>query len=183
MKRSMALAAAVVMIGAATAAAGPVSGFFANVLRDYRRNHCWPEPFVSADRMAVRAPLSAQIAIGWQVQNTLEDYHFVDGASGLNEAGQLKVESIMRNTPHDALAIFVLRDPRDPQLTIERVEAVRAFAGPMTVDGSMPAVLVTNREPRGAPAYYIDEVNRRYQATTPDPRLPDTTMDEEDMEQ
>ena len=55
---------------------------------DYHRNHCWPEPFIPGDRASVNMPFVIMADNGWKRQNLLTHYHFVDGGTKLNQAGQ-----------------------------------------------------------------------------------------------
>jgi hypothetical protein len=143
-----------------------------SVCRDFKRNNTWPDPFVAADRANTRVHFELATANGWRVQNTLGDHHFVDNGTELTEAGRLKIAAIINQTPLCYRAVFVLRDI-DPERTAGRVVAVQEAVA--TVVGDRPPVPIfeTYDKPRGTPAYYVDEVTRRYQATIPDPRLPE----------
>jgi len=142
-----------------------------HLCRDFRRNNSWPDPFITADRVATRAPFDAQVANGWRLQNTLGEQYFEDDSPNLTEAGRLKIGRIINETPVAFRAIFVLRT-EDPQLNADRVAMVQQSAA--RILGERPAVPIfeTYEKPRGAPANYIDAVNEKYQATIPDPRVP-----------
>src|SRR6185295_13871400 len=43
---------------------------------DFLRNNSWPEPFLSADKIAVRTPFCIQVDNGWKMQNTIGSYLF-----------------------------------------------------------------------------------------------------------
>ncbi|HBO43343.1 MAG TPA: hypothetical protein DD670_05300, partial [Planctomycetaceae bacterium] len=73
----------------------PIGNFCRSVVRDTKRNNCWPEPFVKADREAVREPFVRMVANGWQRQNTLGDHHFDPETGQLNRDGQLKVRRVL----------------------------------------------------------------------------------------
>ncbi|MBI2823553.1 MAG: hypothetical protein HYX69_02545 [Planctomycetia bacterium] len=147
--------------------------------RDYKRNYRWPDPFVTADRLSVRVPFETMTLNGWRLQNTLSEHHFDGDSTRLTEAGRLKVSAIINETPVAYRAIFVLRT-NDPAISAGRVAAVQEQAALVLGDRQPVPVFETYEKARGAPAMYIDEVTRRYQATTPDPRLPndDSASDE-----
>jgi hypothetical protein len=173
MQRSALAALAAVALVSLPASAGdqPVRRAWNNFCRDFHRNNCWPDPFIAPDRAAVRAPINVMVAQGWKVQNTLGDHHFEGDTAKLTEAGELKVRAILAQSPADFRTIFVLRAD-DPKLTADRIESTQHLATKLVQDGVPPQVVETTEKPRGTPAYYIDEVTRRYQSTTPDPRLP-----------
>lgn len=159
------------------AAAGTTQAeLFKKISRDFRRNNCWPAPFVYTDRAAVRAPFGMMIANGWRIQNTLSDQHFDLDSGVLNEAGELKVRDIVTEAPAEFRVVFVLRST-DPLTTAERLksteEAVQRFALP----GETPQVAETSTRPRGASADYIDATGRKFRESTPEPRLPGKTGD------
>jgi hypothetical protein len=141
-----------------------------NWYTDFRRNNCWPEPFVYTDRQLQRAPLDIHIAKGWQAQNTLGFWHFKEDSSQLTEAGRLKVESIMTQAPPRYRAIFVPRDV-DPTVTSSRIELVQEYASLVSENGEMPHVAATGQGPHTSAAEYVDSIQRKFNASTPEPRL------------
>jgi len=143
-----------------------------SVCRDFKRNNNWPDPFVAADRVNTRLPFDLSTANGWRIQNTLSAHHFDDNSTQLTEAGRLKVAAIINETPLAYRAVFVLRD-NDPEITAGRVVSIQEAVARVLGDRPPVPVFETYDKPRGTPAYYVDEVTRRYQATIPDPRLPD----------
>ena len=142
-----------------------------SICRDFKRNNNWPDPFVTADRVTARVPFDACVANGWRIQNTLSEHHFVENSAELTESGQLKVAAIINESPLCYRAIFVLRGT-DAELTSNRVASIQDAASRYLGDRPPVPVFETYDKPRGTPAYYVDEVTRRYQATIPDPRLP-----------
>jgi hypothetical protein len=138
--------------------------------RDAQRNNAWPEPFIPGDRMAVRQPFIIQAANGWKVQNTLSDYHFVGDTGELNEAGRLKVKTILTETPPEFRTIYVLRS-HDPQETADRIASVYELGNAILPPGFDPQVGSTDLKPRTTPSYYVDAVDRSYRASTPIPRI------------
>jgi len=157
----------------------PVDGKKPNVLkrawisvcRDFKRNNNWPDPFVTSDRVAARVPFDSCVANGWRIQNTLSAHHFVENSGELTESGQLKVAAIINESPLAYRAIFVLRDV-EAEVTADRVASIQVAVSKVLGDRPPVPVFETYDKPRGTPAYYVDEVTRRYQATIPDPRLP-----------
>jgi len=153
-----------------------------NMHRDYRRNDCWPEPFVYDDREAVKAPFGVMIAKGWRSQNTLMDHHFSMETGALNESGRLKIKTILINTPPAHRAVYVLRG-NNADVTAARVDAAQEAVVAMSPQGDLPPVLEVDAGPRGWSADYVDTVAKRYQATTPDPRIPPRAGDGSDQTQ
>jgi hypothetical protein len=142
-----------------------------SICRDFRRNNAWPDPYVAADRVNTRVPFDICTANGWRIQNTLSDHHFTD-TGDLTEAGELRVAAIINETPLPYRAIFVLRAD-DPGITAERVVSIQEGVAKILGDRPPVPIYETYEKPRGTPAYYVDEVTRRFQATIPDPRLPE----------
>src|SRR5262245_9324022 len=62
---------------------------------DWHRNNAWPEPFLSADKMAVRAPYCIQIDNGWKMQNTIGSFLFDRESQRINKDGDLLVKWII----------------------------------------------------------------------------------------
>src|SRR5262245_14419565 len=62
---------------------------------DWHRNNAWPEPFLSADKMAVRAPYCIQVDNGWKMQNTIGTFLFDSESQRINQAGDLLVKWII----------------------------------------------------------------------------------------
>lgn len=142
------------------------NGFCAAV----KRNNAWPEPFIPADRYAARAPFAVCVANGWRVQNTLTDYHFNDDTGTLNEAGELKLKTIVTQTPLAYRTVFVLRAD-DAAETASRIASVQQTLARQCTETDVP-VVDTNVAPRGSPAYYIVDVDRSFRDSAPAPRLP-----------
>ena len=131
-----------------------------------------PGPIRLSPWTALRlAPFDICTANGWRIQNTLSDHHFND-AGDLTEAGELKVAAIINDTPLPYRAIFVLRG-EDPGITATRVVSIQEGVARILGDRPPVPIFETYEKPRGTPAYYVDEVTRRYQDTIPDPRLPE----------
>jgi hypothetical protein len=136
-----------------------------------QRNNAWPEAFVPTDRAAARAPFVGNVMAGWRLQNTLSDYHFEDDTGALKESGVLKVMKIVTQSPPDFRTVFVLR-AETAQLTAARIASTQEAAARYALPGNYPQVGETFVKPRGSPAYYVVDVDRSFQETTPEPRLP-----------
>lgn len=166
-----------VILVALAAAAPAQAEWFGCFRRDFRRNNCWPEPFVAPSRVSAMAPFGVMIAHGWRVQNTLSDHHFDTETAQLNESGELKVREILLENPVDHRAIFVLR-ANDAETTTVRIRSVQEVAENVAAPGELPEIVETSVRPRNWSADYIDVIGRKYQASTPDPRLPARTTSE-----
>lgn len=138
------------------------------------RNKRWPEPFVGPDRVAARAPFYTMVANGWRQQTTLAGHHFSSETHQLNEAGRMKLYWILYEAPPQHRNVFVYGD-NDPAITQARIQAVELATAEMG-DGSMLAsIQPTPYPPTGAPADYVDSVDRKFRESTPAPRLPERT--------
>ena len=168
------LAFLVVISGPASAWAVVFDSTSYYMKRGYRRNVCWPWPYVCPDRMAVREPFGIMIANGWRRQNLLGDYHFNAQGTGLTKAGELKVQWIMTQTPPDRREIFVER-AFDPSTTASRLAAARDYASQISFDGQAPQVAETYIVSEGRPASVVDSINVRFQESAPPPVLPAQT--------
>src|SRR6185295_127500 len=76
---------------------------------DFHRNNAWPEPFLSADRVAARTPFCIQTDNGWKMQNTIGSYLFDPETQRVNQAGELLVKWIVSQAPAHRRAVFVLK--------------------------------------------------------------------------
>jgi hypothetical protein len=149
-----------------------IQTFCHNVARDWKRNNCWPEAFVPADRLSVRAPFVVMVNNGWRRQNLLADHHFAEETADLNEAGKLKVHWIMTQAPKQHRTIYV-HQSRKPEETAARIASVQEYAVEFAEQGQFPNVLATHLDPAGLPAARVDMIDRRWLESSPDPRLPE----------
>ena len=138
---------------------------------DFHRNNAWPEPFVSADRAAARAPFCLMVDNGWKMQNTVGTYLYDPSTQRLNQAGEHLVKWIVQQAPRHRRVVFVLKGDT-AEATTARIESVQAAVAKYACDGEMPPVIPTLTEPTGWPAQYVDQMTQQFQATMPDPRLP-----------
>jgi len=137
---------------------------------DFNRNSAWPEPFLTADKLAVRTPWCIQTDNGWKMQNTIGTFLFDRDTQRVNEAGDLLVKWILTQAPIHRRAVFVLKGD-SPEATNARVQSVQAAVAKYS-SGCVCPVLLTETEPAGWPASYIDAITQHYDATIPNPRLP-----------
>ncbi len=176
------------VVCAPSARPAPMATFWANsylgrfcyaIARDTKRNNCWPESFLKADRLAVRAPFVQMVANGWRRQNTLGDFHFVAETGKLNRAGQLKIRKILLEGLPQHRYLYVHRAERANE-TAARVASIRQYAAQTVRDGSVVQVFETDIPAPGWPAQWVDLIETKTIATMPDPRLPKAqAMDEE----
>jgi hypothetical protein len=143
--------------------------------RDYRRNTCWPQPFIRPDREAVKQPIWCMIDNGWRRQNLVGDHYFTADSVALNEAGVLKIRWIMTQAPTARRTIFVERG-MDPEQTAARIDAVQQAAAKLA-PGELPEVIETGLASYGWPADYIESVDQKFRATAPAPRIPQIDRD------
>lgn len=146
--------------------------FWQSVARDWKRNNCWPDAFLPADRLAARAPFVVMVHNGWRRQNLVADHHFEEGTSTLNESGELKIRWIMTQAPRQHRTIYVHR-ASTPEQTAKRVEAAQTFAGKFATRGEAPVVQETDIDMVGLPAVRVDMIDRAWLESAPPPRLPD----------
>src|SRR5215212_7568651 len=62
--------------GQAGAGQGGFHKFWDRCHVDFNRNNAWPEPFLTADKVAVRTPWCIQTDNGWKMQNTIGTFLF-----------------------------------------------------------------------------------------------------------
>lgn len=147
------------------------SDFFASIPRDFKRNNCWPEPFVQMDRESVRLPFQAMVANGWRKQNLLSDHHFEEDSARLTQAGEIKLYWILNHVPPQHRTIFVQRS-QNGDITTARVDAVQQAALRYVPAGELPEVVETNLPADGRPAEVVDLINRSFIKNAKAPMLP-----------
>jgi hypothetical protein len=138
--------------------------------RDYHRNNCWPEPFVADDRAAVNIPFQIQADNAWVMQNLLSDYHFVEGTSQLNSAGQYRVNWIVSRAPMQRKVAFIQRGSNDA-VTTDRLIAVQNAIASLHPRGMVP-VYESSMSPSDWAGSAADATLRAAEKTIPDPHLP-----------
>jgi hypothetical protein len=147
--------------------------FCHGVARDIKRRNCWPQPFVCPDRQAIRSPLNIMVSNGWRRQNMLGDHHFEEDGK-LTDAGRIKIRWILTEAPQHHRTIYVRR-ATTAEVTAARIDSVQQLAALIVPEGELPAVLETSIPAQGWPAARVDAIGRKFEATIPDPRLPDAS--------
>lgn len=166
-----ALVAATMLGLSVPAKGGPLKKAWRNFTTDYMRNQLWPQPWVGPDRASVYAPLTAMVAKGWMRQNQLNEEHFEPGKDELSEAGRIKVQQIIQVTPPNHRAVYVMR-AATPELTAERIAHVEQFVAENTFDGHPTQVFESRLRRNDFPADYVDQIDRAFRDSTPEPRIP-----------
>jgi len=141
-----------------------------NAKTDALRNSSWPQPFRSADSMAVVAPFEVMKANGWAEFNTLANCYF-DSSNQLTDAGTLKLQEILTLTAKSKAPIFV-EQGESQQSTADRVESMELAISALIPEGALPQIAVTNTSPPTSSGAYQTIVHRALIQTTPNPRLP-----------
>ena len=144
---------------------------FHSMALDFKRNNCWPRPFVWKDREATRASFVIMVNKGWQLENTLGAYHFDRETGKINEPGRRRVYWIVTQELPGRHAIFVHRAMR-PEETEARVDSVQQWVAQIVPKGSLPPVLETGVPAPGRPAEEVDHIRQEYLKSMPAPRLP-----------
>lgn len=146
------------------------SNFFREAKADYHRNKAWPDPIVQQDRMSVALVIGKQVEKGWCRETLLSDYHFEDGGTRLNQAGEMHIKYILTRVPPRHRAIRVER-LMGPEQTAERINSVQQVVAQMQPH-DMPQVYESNMHYEGTPADDVDAVYKKLASTRLDPRLP-----------
>jgi hypothetical protein len=162
---------ATITLSALSARADWLCDFLYSIPQDTKRRNCWPQPFICADRQAVRAPFAIQVANGWRIQNLLGPQFFEPNNGGLTEAGRLKIRWVAYQAPSQHRSIYVSMAD-SPEETAARMNAVNSYLAKLLPQGDLPSVTETRIVDDGAPADQVDAIGRKYQATMPAPRLP-----------
>ena len=137
-----------------------------HLVRD--RNTCWPQPFIEADRQSVEEPFRMMVHNGWKRQHLMSAHHFEDGK--LTEAGRIKTQWLISQTPAHRHSIFVQRS-LDPKETHDRIAAVQAWANKVS-RGQPVTVMASDMAPRASSGERLDTINRKAADTIPTPRIP-----------
>ncbi len=171
---SIRLSILIVVLGyAMPLSAGPLGDFLSSVAQDTKRRNCWPEPFVYADRDAVRQTFAIENAAGWERQNLLSDFHFLPGGTELTEAGRMRVQWILDEVYEPHRQIYVHR-ASTPQETVMRMQAVQRFVAQSAYAVNVP-VLESTRTDDGTPANNIDTVAHKAADAAVPPKLMGTS--------
>ncbi len=145
-----------------------------SVVTDFKRNNCWPDPFICPDRATVRAPFNVMVRNGWQLQNTISQHHFDEESGELTVSGQNKIYWILNHAPKQHRTVYVQMS-REPTVTAQRLQAVHALAQRYAAPGLIAQVEPTMNEPPGWNAEQVGYVNRAFLESAPAPQLPAAT--------
>jgi len=171
----LALATSILALAATGASAG-WNEFWHSFHVDYKRNACWPEPFIAPNRASVHRMFAAMTAKGWQRQCTLGAYHFDADTQRLTSGGREQLRWILTQVPPQHRTVFVQRG-HDREATIRRLDAVQQATARMLPEGALPGVVATNVPPAGGSAEYYNDVYIKSQQSMPTPRLPELSGD------
>ncbi|MCS7306143.1 MAG: hypothetical protein NZ602_13685 [Thermoguttaceae bacterium] len=149
---------------------GPLKLFIRHVINDWRENNRWPNGLPEPDRQQVRSTMETIIQNGWRRQNLLSDFHFEPETGQLNPAGQEKLRWILWEVPEKHRLVYVARTP-NPSETAARMASVQKAAAQLVGDQPLPPILESDQSPLGWPSTQVDAIQRKFQETTPPPRL------------
>jgi hypothetical protein len=144
--------------------------FRERVKLDFHRNNCWPNPFDTADRQLTRSYMAIMADNGWQLQNTLGEYHFDEETNELNSAGAAKLTWILTRTPLHRRTVFIHRTLADNS-TKTRLDSVQQMVARIVPKGDLPEVLLSDTPPAVSPGYYSDAISRSLRENIPKPVL------------
>lgn len=138
---------------------------------DFKRNNLWPQPWIGPERASVYAPFSVMVAKGWMRQNLLHEEHFEPHSEELSEAGRMKVIEIISVTPPCYRAVYIPR-AATPELTAKRIEHVQQYVTEKAFDDQPVQVVESKLRPNPYAADYVDQIERAFRESTPEPRIP-----------
>lgn len=136
--------------------------FSRNVIRDFKRNNCWPDPFQRPDREAQRLPFHVSVRAAWERQNLLGKNHFHDDGK-LNLAGENKIRKILTEAPIQHRTVYVRRAVTREETEL-RVAAAREFAVRFVPEGVIPMVEESSAMPA---SWSPQQVSAAFEALPP----------------
>ncbi len=137
----------------------------------YDMNSMWPSPYIMPARNSINAMYESMISNGWRRQNLLGRHHFDADTQQLTQAGKLKVEWILTQTPPQRRNIFVERGA-DESLTAKRIESIQQYTARMSPAPGPAMITDTHLVAEGHPASAVDAMFTGYQSNKPAPVLP-----------
>jgi hypothetical protein len=137
----------------------------------YYQNSIWPRQYISPARRGICSAFDTMTTNGWRRQNLLGPYHFEADGVQLNEAGRLKAEWVMTQTPPQQRVLYVQR-VANQERTTGRVEAVQQYLASLDGMGGPGNVQETLVRDDGYPAGMVDAVFTGFKANQPIPALP-----------
>jgi hypothetical protein len=168
-KFAQALAVLLLFATTATSASAGWNDFWHGLHVGYHRNNAWPDPFNEVDAGEVATPFEIMKANGWRMHNTIGHELFRAGDGALLASGHRRVHWIATQAPAARRTVYVLAGSSHKE-TQARVISVRATLA--TVNGPVPAVLVTDVEPASSSGAWATKINREWLEHIPAPRLP-----------
>ena len=139
--------------------------------KDRLRNNVWPMPFQKADRQSVCQTLSAQIAKGWQRQNTMSSVYFNPETQELNEAGRRKLFAIVQSAPQEFQTIYVVRSI-DAAANERRIASIQEASSQLFANQGSPQIRTVSTPPRSWSGEYVNTITTQRNDSIPKPRLP-----------
>ena len=140
----------------------------------YRANRDWPAQYIPAARRGVHSFYDVMVHNGWRRQNLLGTYHFDPQTDELTDAGKLKVNWILSQTPHNRRTIYVQRGLAAEQ-TADRIASVQHWAGDRSPAIGTVDVYDTHIVAEGRSAGTVDNVFTNFQTNQMPPVLPATS--------
>jgi hypothetical protein len=136
---------------------------------EFWENQLWPEQYIGPARRGICQSFDVMTRNGWRRHNLLGPAHFDRTGMELSEAGRLKVQWILTQSPPNHRTVFIERS-RDPQQTAARLESVQALAANLSTDAA--DVQETDIRDWGRPASTVDAVFTGFSANQRVPMLP-----------
>lgn len=136
----------------------------------YHAAHYWPHPYNCWDQQSVYGIVQTHVDNGWVLQTTLYEYHFDEETSELNDAGLTHLRWILENAPPQHRVCWVQTGP-NREISNLRLNAVELAAAEMVGSENVPPVMLRVDSPTGRPAQYIDQQQRSFLGSMPEPRI------------
>lgn len=136
----------------------------------YHSAHYWPLPYACQDRQYIQTAMEQQVAQGWLEATTLYSRHFDPETQQLNRAGMLELENLLYRVPPERRQVHV-QATHDTVRDTTRLEAVHAAVAQTSAGAAGVPVQLRDCGEYGRPAAEVDQINQRYMATFPAPRL------------
>jgi hypothetical protein len=137
----------------------------------FAQNVMWPTQYVMQPRNSICTTFELMANNGWRRQNLLGRYHFQPDSTELSDAGRLKVQWILTQTPPHRRQVFVERAVTQDETT-QRVASVQQWAEDLSFIDGVAAVNETHIIDYGRPAGAVDAIFTGFSANQPPPVLP-----------
>lgn len=139
--------------------------------RGYRANVYWPAQYVPAARRSIHNVYDVMTNNGWRRQNLLGAYHFDADSNELTEAGKLKVQWILTQTPAHRRSVFVERGMGEAATAI-RIASVQNWASDRSPAIASVDIQDTHIVAEGRSASTVDGIFTGFHANQKPPMLP-----------